>query len=149
LSNQKSANARELLELFGFSRQALHKHMKDLIRTGKVLKHGTTRGARYTLSGVSGDKRSAFERLGLLRTYKKRFAVEGLEEHKVFEEISLFLGLRKYVNKNTYTTAEYAFTEILNNAVEHSYSKNVAVLVIVDPDGLQFAIRDHGIGAFH
>ena len=148
LSKQQSANAKELLELFGFSRQALHKHMKELIRAGKVSKHGTTRGAYYSSSLVSGEKRS-LERPVLPRTYKRRLAVIGLEEHKVFEEISLFMDVRKYVNKNTYAIFQYAFTEILNNALEHSQSKDVAVSVSVDPNGLQFAIRDYGIGVFH
>lgn len=149
LSKQKSANAKELLELLGFSRQALHKHMKELIRAGQVLKHGTTRGAHYSSSGVSGEKGSILERPALPRTYKRRFAVVGLEEHKVFEELSLFLGLRKCLNKNTYAILEYAFTEILNNALEHSHTKNIAVSVSADLNDLQFAVRDYGIGVFH
>lgn len=149
LSKQTSANAKELLELFGFSRQALHKHMTELIRAGEVLKHGTTRGAYYSSSGASGEKRSILERPALPRTCKRRFVVVGLEEHKVFEEISLFMNLRKYVNKNTHAIFEYAFTEILNNALEHSHSKDVAISVSVDPNDVQFVIRDYGIGVFH
>jgi anti-sigma regulatory factor (Ser/Thr protein kinase) len=149
LSRQRSANAKELIELLGFSRQALHKHMKELIRTGKVLKHGTTRGVSYSSAGVSAEGRSVPERRDMPRTYKRRFAAVSLEEHKVFEEISLFLGLRKCVNKNAYAIFEYAFTEILNNALEHSYTKNLAVSVIVDLNGLQLAVRDYGIGVFH
>jgi anti-sigma regulatory factor (Ser/Thr protein kinase) len=149
LSKQKSATAKGLLELFGFSRQALHKHMKELIRTGEVLKHGTTRGAYYSSSKVAGEKRSILERPALPRTYRRRFGVVGLEEHKAFEEISLFLNLRKYVNKNTYAIFEYTFTEMLNNALEHSHSKDVGISVSVDPNGLRFAIRDYGIGVFH
>src|SRR4029079_7690717 len=44
--------------------------------------------------------------------------------------------------------AAYAFTEMLNNAIEHSRTKTIDVRVVAQKDGLHFEIVDHGVGAF-
>lgn len=43
---------------------------------------------------------------------------------------------------------EYAFTEMLNNAIEHSRSKKIWVKVEIIDDRLCFMVRDYGIGVF-
>jgi hypothetical protein len=42
----------------------------------------------------------------------------------------------------------YAFTEILNNAIEHSGGREIEVRFEAAPDGLAFVIRDDGVGVF-
>jgi anti-sigma regulatory factor (Ser/Thr protein kinase)/biotin operon repressor len=148
LAGKQSANAAELANLIGFSRQALNKHIRELVQGGKVLKHGRTRGAYYSLTGTAGDAEPVSGRPGLLQTFKRRYLIDGLEEHVVFEQIALFQNLRKQLNKNAYAIIEYAFTEILNNAVEHSGSGMVDIGLAIDAKNLRCTIRDYGIGVF-
>jgi len=42
----------------------------------------------------------------------------------------------------------YAFTEMLNNAIEHSSSKDVEVRFDRIPGGLAFEVIDEGVGVF-
>jgi len=148
LARKQSANAAELANLIGFSRQALNKHIRELVQGGKVLKHGRTRGVYYSLTGPVGYAKSVRGRPDLLQTFKKRYVIDGLEEHVVFEQVALFLNLRKQLNKNAYAIIKYAFTEILNNAVEHSGSGMVDIGLAIDAKNLRCTIRDYGIGVF-
>jgi anti-sigma regulatory factor (Ser/Thr protein kinase) len=42
----------------------------------------------------------------------------------------------------------YAFTEMLNNAIDHSESETVSITWWTSPDQWTFDIRDYGVGAF-
>lgn len=44
--------------------------------------------------------------------------------------------------------AQYGFTEMLNNAIEHSCGREIEVRIEAVPGGLAFVISDDGIGAF-
>ena len=62
--------------------------------------------------------------------FKKRYANESLEEHKVLLEIEDKLPQIK----NSLKIAEYfhlRFSEMFNNAIEHSDSKSISVVVSV------------------
>lgn len=43
---------------------------------------------------------------------------------------------------------EFAFPEMLNNAIEHSHSAKIEVIVRISQDNLEFMIRDFGVGVF-
>lgn len=43
---------------------------------------------------------------------------------------------------------EYAFTEMLNNAIDHSASDTVTITWWVDTDQWSFEVRDYGVGAY-
>ncbi|MFQ5585624.1 MAG: STAS-like domain-containing protein, partial [Thermodesulfobacteriota bacterium] len=80
---------------------------------------------------------------------KKTFDIKGLEEDKVFLELAPFLNLKSRLSKNALGIAHYAFTEILNNAIDHSESTKCQVEVSLDQYNFTFCIRDFGIGIFH
>lgn len=43
----------------------------------------------------------------------------------------------------------YAFTEMLNNAIDHSASQTATITWWVDTDQWTFEVRDYGVGAYH
>jgi DNA-binding transcriptional ArsR family regulator len=125
----------------GISRQAIHRHLKSLIEDGKVIKGGSTRAASYRLADRPIPSRAQ-------RTFRKRYALEGAEEHVIFEELAVPLNLRKEVKQNVYDVFQYAFTEMMNNAIEHSASKYSDVQASIEPYSCTFRIRDYGKGIF-
>jgi biotin operon repressor/anti-sigma regulatory factor (Ser/Thr protein kinase) len=129
----------QLSEALGISRQAVNKHLKTLLQNGSLIKIGVTRGAVYKIA-TTGKKPK--------KTFKKSFFLEGLEEDKVFQQISLALNLTKTISPRANEIARYAFTEMLNNAIDHSQSDKCQVEVIVDEFNFQFRIRDYGMGVF-
>jgi biotin operon repressor/anti-sigma regulatory factor (Ser/Thr protein kinase) len=136
---KRAVSGKEIADYLGVSRQAVNKHLKALIQKGKVIKEGTTRGAVYKIAGkIKPPKR-----------LRKKYLLENLEEDKVFKEVELLLNLRKSLRQNVYDIMSYAFTEVLNNAIEHSQSKNCEVVVALDQYTCNFTIRDNGIGIFY
>jgi len=139
IKKKKSVSGSELTDSFGISRQALNKHLKALIQKRKVAKVGTTKGAVYKIARRASPKRH----------FRKNYLLKNLEEDKVFAEIDLFLKLRKKLRENVFDIVNYAFTEILNNAIDHSRSKKCSVEVGLDQYSCNFKIRDLGIGIFY
>lgn len=140
LNEKKEASGKELVSFLDISRQALNKHLKSLIQDGLVLRDGKTRGATYRLA--SGEKIS-------VDRFKANYALSGLEEDKVFQEIALRLGLRDKLSLPVFEIANYAFTEMLNNAIDHSGSPKCSIEMTLDQYDLNFSIREVGIGLFH
>lgn len=139
IKKKKTIEGYEICKLLKISRQALNKHIKELMKEGKVIKTGTTRGVKYypeSYRSIPAQK------------YSKEYKLYKLEEDNVFKEISLSLNLKKQLSENIFGIINYAFTEILNNAIEHSYSKGCSVEVIIRPNNCGFKIRDYGIGLF-
>jgi len=131
----------DIARILGITRQAVNKHLKKLVEEGVVEKEGNTRGAFYMLSDKSGERES--------RIFKKTYKLENLQEDEVFDEVKLFLNLTKKLRKNVFDIFNYAFTEILNNAIEHSGSDKCRVEVSLLPYIVSFRIKDYGIGIFY
>ena len=115
LSKRQIVSGRDLSGYLGISRQAINKHLKELIQDGEVLKKGSTRGAAYKLRGKSGKEKSSGK-------FEKTYDLNNLEEDSVFKEVKLFLNLERELNSYALDIVRYSFTEILNNAIEHSLS---------------------------
>ena len=139
VKEKKGLSGVQLSEVLGISRQAVNKHLKPLLQKGSLIKTGVTRGTVYEIA-TSGKKPP--------KTFRKSFFLDGLEEDKVFQQISLALNLTRTISPKANEIARYAFTEMLNNAIDHSQSENCQVEVIVDEFNFQFRIRDYGIGIF-
>lgn len=139
LARRPSAPGRALREHLDITRQALNVHMRQLIRSGKVLMSGSTRGARYSLA------RRPSPSVGQGRVLPLR----GLDEGRVYDQLSAALNLRTLLKRNVEAIVHYAFTEMLNNAIEHSQADRAVVRLRLEPAGAVFEVRDRGIGVFH
>ena len=104
---------------------------------GEIHRQGRTRAAKY----YPGKTNNELNRLELV---KER---QGLSEYAVFEEVIRRMQLNTLLNKNCLTIFNYAFTEMLNNAIDHSQSKKVWISVGIDHANITFIIKDLGIGA--
>jgi len=139
LKEKKSASGKEISGFLGISRQAINKHLKILIQKGDVFKAGNTKGTLYTIE----------QRIKPAQHLRRKYLLKGLEEDRVFKEVELLLSLKKNLRKNVFDIINYVFTEILNNAIEHSESKNCDIEIVLDNYMCSFIIRDYGIGLFY
>lgn len=132
----------DILKQKKISRQTLAQHFRELIDQGKLIKIGSTRGAKYTLlekgktRGLSSPWFRAF------------FKTDHLKEDRVFGQISLKLRLKKFLSNKVFEIVNYAFTEMLNNAIEHSGAASVRIEFLCDGKNARFTVLDKGIGAF-
>jgi anti-sigma regulatory factor (Ser/Thr protein kinase) len=138
LVKHDSATSRELCNELNISRQAVNVQMRELINSDRVIKTGSTRSARYLLT----------ERLPQAASYKKTFLLNGLDESHVYEQVAIILNLNSSLPGNQESIVNYAFTEMLNNAIDHSGAEKCHVQVSLDAASLNFEILDNGIGVF-
>lgn len=125
----------------GISRQAINRWLRELVTERLVSKVGETRGARYHLTDPGQEAVRP-------TSYSRSFALSGLEEDRVFQEVGLVLNLESKVQPNAFSIIRYAFTEVLNNAIEHSDSETCQIEVVLSDYTAEFSIRDFGVGIF-
>ncbi len=135
--NKEGCSASVLEKKLGYSRQYIVRLLNQLISQGEIYRLGKTRAAKY-YSGKATDTSSS------LQLIKER---KGLSESVVFEEIRTRMQLNRRLNKNCLTIFDYSFTEMLNNAIDHSQSRKVWISVDIDQTNILFIIKDLGIGA--
>lgn len=138
LKNQGSSGSRALCAHLGISRQALNVHINRLIDEDKIVRTGVTRNARYSLRG----------HLPPPKYYRGEFPTEGLDENQVFQRIALSQNLSHSLNSDAEALFQYVFTEILNNAIDHSESRTVRVSAVLEARSVKAEISDNGIGIF-
>jgi anti-sigma regulatory factor (Ser/Thr protein kinase) len=138
LARRRSATGPELARALGVSRQAINPHLRALITSGDVVRTGVTRAARYMLAG----------RAPPAAVLSRHLDLAGLDEGEVWNEFAARLNLHASLRANVEAIAHYAFTEMLNNAIEHSEATRCHISFRLEPGRLAFEIRDPGIGAF-
>lgn len=141
IKKHQPVTSQDLVHHVHISRQAIHKHLKPLIRSGIVEKRGVTKGVTYQ---VVGDKKSVSN-----SGYHKIYNVRGLKEDFVLDEIETSLALKSALSPNAYEVFSFAFTEMMNNVIDHSQSFETDIIVSLKPYDIEFTVRDYGLGLFH
>lgn len=143
INKRGRVTSREITGSVGVSRQYVSMVMVGLIAEKQVIKLGGTRNAFY----VSTDYVQAHPDI-LPSTFKKRYRNTALEEHRVFLEIEEKFPRVANIPENVKSIFTFAFSEMLNNAIEHSKSRIISVEVSLRNNKLSFVIDDSGIGVF-
>lgn len=121
------------------SRQYINSVIRELVNKKLLLKGGATAGSFYVLPQNS-------HLIGQEITVKLKR--EDLEEHKVFNDLKEKTPFINDLKENISSILFYAFTEMLNNAIEHSRSKYVEIGIRKDKENIIFIINDFGAGVF-
>lgn len=131
-ANQTSI-ARITAEFFGISVQAVNAHLKALLQSGVLTADGNTKARKYGLATKSAVFRYEI--------------TPGLSEDKVWTT-----DIESYVSSfpdNVQRIWFYCFSEMFNNAIEHSGGKNITVQISQDILNTTISIQDDGIGIFN
>jgi len=134
---------RELSNEFGVSRQYLNQLLSELIAEKKILKIGSTRSAFY-ISSEYADKHPEI----IPKVFTKKYKNKSLEEHKVLMDIEKNFPKLTILPENIQSIFTFAFSEMFNNAIEHSGSKVIGVEVELNNNKLSFIVEDSGVGVF-
>ena len=125
----------EVASAAGVSRQAAHYHLRAMANRGELIHEGAGRGGRF--------------RRAALLVY--RYDLAGLREDIVWSEENRELRRRDLPtldNPKILPLLNFAFTEMLNNAIDHSRGSEVDIRWFVDDHLIAFEIADDGVGAF-
>ncbi|SMF97035.1 protein of unknown function [Methylomagnum ishizawai] len=120
-------------EQFDISRQAVNRHIQQLISDGLMTVEGATRSRRYALKP--------------LLKWEQKYALDGsLEEDRVWRtDIAPRLG---NLPKNVLDIWHYGFTEMLNNAIDHSSGTSVIIYMEKTALNSKMSLLDDGEGIF-
>jgi hypothetical protein len=126
----------EVASAAGVTRQAAHYHLKNLESRNQLVHSGAGRGGRY--------------RRPAQRTTE--YPLSGLQEDLVWTTENSHLkrlDLEIFDNPRVEPILNYSFTEMLNNAIDHSKGTTATVRWFIDnPRRIAFEIEDDGIGVF-
>lgn len=125
-ATHRIVKTRDVVRWLGISRQTAAQHLRELVAAGQLVKMGSTKSSAYALPHAA--HRADPSRAG---NFGARYALRGLSEDKVFQEIDLRIGLRKRLSPAAYGVIAYAFTEMLNNAIDHSRSAAAEIRVVL------------------
>jgi anti-sigma regulatory factor (Ser/Thr protein kinase)/biotin operon repressor len=133
IEKNSSDIARLVGERFGISRQAVNKHLKNLVTEGALVPEGKTRYRKYKLAA--------------LLEWRKRYTLgPEIEEDLVWSrDVSLVLG---NLPKNVMDIWHFCITEMFNNAIDHSGGKTVFVKIAKTAANTQIMLMDDGVGIF-
>lgn len=118
---------------YNISRQRAHNYVTREVTKGNLIKVGKTRATRYFLA--SGNE--------------IEFAIKikpGLAEDQVWSKYVKPLLLK--CSHNIQNISAYCFTEIFNNAIDHSQGTSIYSDIKLEKDNLTITIMDNGVGIF-
>lgn len=118
---------------FGISRQAVHKHLQKLVAERALAETGRTRSRAYRLSSQS--------------EWSNHYEITPqLAEDLVWRgDIAPVLGR---MPENVLDIWHYGFTEMFNNAIDHSQSSHVSVRIRKTATSTEMLVQDAGVGIF-
>jgi len=143
IAKKKEITTKDITSLFEVSRPWASKLINRLVKNGEMIKMGRASSTFYVLPqnlNEASKKNSLFIEIKLKN--------ENLEEHKILSELENNFPIITRLKENVKNIFVYAFSEMLNNAIEHSESKDIIITVSLKEENIIFSIEDHGIGAF-
>lgn len=145
LKKQNTLTTSDIVRRTGFSRAYVHRYFKGLQDAGKILLFGRANEAHYVLATAKAKEKAITGTRNFFRSY----TLKDLQEDRVWSQIIHQTGIIYNVPKNIVQIVEYGFTEMLNNAIDHSSSKNVHIRITRTADDIRFSVKDLGVGIFH
>lgn len=144
IKTQGAIKAAEAIKATGFSRNYVNRFFQELIREGKIILIGKANQARY----ISATKTSLLKALSSARFYRSFLKNENIEESAVLNTMRAKTGILDGLAPNVAEIVDYGFTKMLNNAIEHSGSKNIEIKMQREQEKISFRVADKGVGIF-
>jgi hypothetical protein len=125
--------AKKTAEEFRISRQAVNKHLKNLVDEKVLVREGKTRNQTYKLCPQAEH----------IQVYTE---IPHLEEDVIWRKD--VLPLLDHMPANVLDIWSYGFTEMFNNVIDHSNADQVSVHVKKAATTTEIWVLDNGIGIF-
>lgn len=118
---------------FAITRQGINKHLQRLVQEGCLAESGATRARVYRLAAIS--------------TWEHAYPLE-----PTLREDAVWIGAVRpalgALPDNVLNIWQTAFTEMFNNAIEHSGGSRIHVGVSRTANAIEMVVADDGIGIF-
>lgn len=145
LRKKGQLEASEIIKETGFTRARVNDFFRELLNEGKIVRFGKTKGAFYVLA----EKKLVDAAKSKILVFHKILENINLKEDVILDQIKKETGIFKDLKENVLHIVEYAFTEMLNNAIDHSQSEKIIVEIKRSNVDISFSVNDHGVGVFN
>jgi len=129
---QPQGLAKDFAATFGVSRVAATTFIRGCVDAGFLVKEGSKTRPSYAL--------------GRRRFLRQMYSIPGIDESHIWSKD--FIPYLQPLPQNLENICHYGFTEILNNANDHSEGDVVVVTAYKDENSILLAMNDNGIGIF-
>ena len=116
---------------FGLTRQAVNKHLRNLVSEAALIETGSTRNKTFRLCADE--------------VWSKWYHPPGLEEDMVWTND---VNPKLQLPENATRIWNYCVTEILNNAIDHSDAASISIEIKKSATTTEITIYDSGVGIF-
>lgn len=133
ISDSKADVVPATMEKFSITRQAVNKHIHKLREQGAINVEGTTRAPIYSLCS------------------KVQLSFHYDMKEKLEEDVIWSRDIRPSIEPlpdNVLKIWNYAFTEMFNNAIDHSSASTISVFIKKNAVTTDIQINDNGVGIF-
>ncbi len=145
LAKKGEVRAKEIVAETKFSRAYINRFFKELQDEGRLLLVGRANQAFY----VSARKARVLFAKQRILCVRRLLHNKNLSEDVVLDEIKQDSGIFLELPKHIAQILDYSFTEMLNNAIDHSRSKTIGVVIKRTASDIRFDITDRGVGIFN
>lgn len=135
----------DIVKATEFSRTYVNRFFQQLRDEGKIILIGKANKARY----IRATEQEVISVKKKILTITRILQNVNLFEDTVLAGIKKNTGIFMEMPKNISHILDYAFSEMLNNAIEHSSSKTIKVTMQKDKEGISFDVVDWGVGIFN
>lgn len=145
LKKKGEVKSSEIIKISGFSRAYVNRFFKEMREEGILVLVGKANNTKY----VSGSEKVILKEKSSIGTVHRVLKNKGLNEDDVLSDISKNTGILRHIGNNVSKIVEYAFTEMLNNAIEHSLSERIEIRMERKDKNIIFEVKDKGVGIFN
>jgi len=123
---------RDVAAALRVSAATAHRLLQALVVAGALQREGKGRAARYRFP-----------------TIRRRYELAGLDEHRVWHDVSAALARVRPLDGDAQRTVGYAVSEVVNNAIDHSGGRTVEVAIDFGAGAATvITVLDDGVGVF-
>lgn len=140
LKEKKQIKIADIVKETDFSRTYIHRFFKELQKEGKIILVGRTNQAHYILNNQKKPQ---------ILFFRRTLINKNISEDIILEEIKKEVAIFNQLKRSVIDILDYAFTEMLNNAIEYSKSKKILVQIKKLDEKIEIRIIDWGVGIFN
>lgn len=143
MEQKRCVTSSEIVNATGFSRTYVNRFFQQLRDEGKIALVGKANRAHYVRATREAEAKAKLLSISL------HLKNENLVEDETFDKVRNETGIIAGAPENVSNIIQYAFTEMLNNAIEHSRSQEINVTMKQEEDLITFSVIDSGVGIFN
>lgn len=145
IRRKKRGTASEVVKKTGLSRAYVNRFFRDLRDQGKIVLIGKANRAHY----ITADERVIMASKRKILSVTRIIQNTNISEDAVISRIKRDSGIFEDIPQNVAELTGYALSEMLNNAIEHSRSRQIRIDMQKDHGHIVFNVTDKGMGIFN